>query len=148
MTDIKLKRGQKLCKKCNGINGARSYVCKHCNNEFNPSVSKNKFKSVKKKNKKYSRVEWRSLVAGDRIKVFKGGGNYYMNDNGEKIYMSKPGVYTVQSIDSNGIVVYSSKYGGFGYIYMEEETQSPSIENYYRSPHKIAKVNIPIRENA
>lgn len=146
MTDNKLKRGQKLCKNCNGINGARSYICKHCNNEFNPSISKNKFKKSKK-NKKYSRVEWKDLVAGDRIKVFKGGGNYYVNDLGEKIYMSRPGIYTIQGKDDNGLIVYSNKNGGFGYIYMGEEMQSPTIDNYYRAKHKIAKLNNPFREN-
>lgn len=147
MTNTKLKRGQKLCKNCDNINGARAYVCKHCNTEFNPSISKNKFKSVKKKNKKYSKVDWKSLEVGERIKVFKGGGNYYVNDMGEKIYMSRPGIYTVQGKDSTGLIVYSNKYGGFGYIYMADEIQSPTIENYYRSPHKIAKINTPVREN-
>lgn len=146
MTTIKLKRGQKLCKNCNNINGARSYVCKHCNHEFNPSVSKNKFKNVKK-TKKYSRVNWNDLVRGDRIKVFKGGGNYYVNNLGEKIYMSRPGIYTIQDKDTNGLIVYSNKHGGFGYIYMAEEIQSPTIDNYYRAPHKIAKINTPIRQN-
>lgn len=143
---MKLKRGQKLCKNCNNINGARAHVCKHCQFEFIKSdITKSKFK--KKRSKKYTKINWNELIKGDKIKVFKGGGNYYINDMGEKTYMSRPGIYTVESIDSNGIIAYNNKSGGFGYIYMGKETLSNTIENYYRSPHKVAKINIPVREN-
>lgn len=148
MDTIKPKRGQKLCKNCNNINGARSYICKHCNFEFKNKPPKNKFKKLKKKLKKYVKIDWKSLVNGDRIKVFKGGGNYYINDMGEKVYMSRPGVYVVQHLDDNGIIVYSNKYGGFGYIYMGDEVMSSSVENLYRSPHKIVKLNSPLNENS
>lgn len=147
METTKLKRGQKLCKNCNNINGARAHVCKHCQFEFVKSDSpKSKFKK-KKRSKKYIKINWKELVAGEKIKVFKGSGNYYINDMGEKIFMSRPGIYTVHKIDDHGLIVYSNKNGGFGYIYMSEETQSPTIYNYYRAPHKIAKLNIPLREN-
>lgn len=148
MDAIKPKRGQKLCKQCNNINGARAYVCKVCNFEFITKPPKNKFKKFKKKLKKYSKVDWKNLVSGDRIKVFKGGGNYYINDMGEKVYMSRPGIYVVQRVDENGLIVYSNQYGGFGYIYMGEEVMSNSVENLYRSPHKIAKLNSPNNENS
>ena len=145
MEITKPKRGQKLCKNCNQINGARSHVCKHCNHEFVAVTTKTKFK--KKKHKKYLKVNWKELQRGDRIKVFKSGGNYYLNDLGEKTYMSRPGIYTVQSHDENGLIVYSNKHGGFGYIYMGEEVQSNVVKNLYRSKHKIAKLNLPSRED-
>ena len=142
---VKPKRGQKLCKNCNQINGARAGTCKHCNTEFFPAKTKTKFK--KKRSKKYIKINWEELQRGDYIKVFKSGGNYYINDVGEKVYMSKPGIYTVHGKDDNGLIVYSNKNGGFGYIYMGKETQSNIVENLYRSKHKIAKVNIPQRQD-
>lgn len=147
METTKLKRGQKLCKNCNNINGARSHTCKHCQFEFIKSDGvKSKFKK-KKRSKKYLKINWTDLIKGDRIKVFKGGGTYYINDMGEKIYMSRPGIYTIEGKDDRGLIVYSNKNGGFGYIYMDKETRSSSVENLYRAPHKIAKLNIPLREN-
>jgi hypothetical protein len=140
---MKLKRGQKLCKNCDKINGARAHSCKHCNFEFVPAsiTKKNKFRT--KKAKKFEDVDWTTLVAGDRIKVIGRSGNYYVNEMGERSYMSDPGVYTVKSKDAKGLVVYSTN-GGYGYIYMGPEEQSDLIDNMYRSPHKIVKVNLPV----
>lgn len=141
---MKLKRGQKLCKNCNNINGARAHTCKHCNHEFvSASITKkNKFKI--KKPKKYEDIDWKELSTGDTIKVIGRSGNYYINSVGERMYMSDAGVYTVRSKDSNGLIVYSSD-GGYGYIYMGPEIQSDLMDNMYRSPHKIVKVNLPVR---
>ena len=142
---MKLKRGQKLCGKCNNVNGARAHVCKHCNNEFvsKPSTSNNK-KVKKRKPKKYEEInDWTTLMAGDRIKVIGRSGTYYIGSDGERQYMSDAGIYTVQSQDSKGLVVYSGD-GGFGYIYMGPEVRSDITPNMYRSPHKIVKVNIPV----
>jgi hypothetical protein len=135
---MKLKRGQKLCKSCNNINGARSHSCKHCNAEFVTAINKNKFK--KNKVKKFETIDWKSLCRGDKINVQKRSGTYYLNSNGEKMYMSDPGIYTIQSLDKSGLVVYG-KDCGFGYIYMGIEQQSKDLPNMYRSPHKIVKVN-------
>lgn len=141
---MKLKRGQKLCKNCNKINGARAYVCKHCNTEFNIAAQgKNKFKKFKKKVKKFEYVDWKSLSVGDRIKVIGRSGTYYINSDGEKMYMSDPGIYTIQRIDNTGLIVYG-KDCGFGYIYMGIEEPSKEVPNMYRSPHKIVKVNTPV----
>lgn len=142
---MKLKRGQKLCKNCNNTNGARAHVCKHCNTEFKPGAVKTKNKVRIKKQKKLEPVDWKTLNTGDRIKVFGRSGNYYINDAGEKLYMSDPGIYTIQAIDDNGLIVYSGDRGGYGYIYMGEEQQSPYIDNMYRSPHKVMKYNPPVR---
>lgn len=142
---MKLKRGQKLCKNCNNTNGARAYICKHCNTEFAIATqSKNKFKKFKKKKvKKFQLVDWTSLSVGDKIKVIGRSGNYYINSTGEKMYMSDPGIYTVQKIDSTGLVVYGQDCG-FGYIYMGIEEPSKEVPSMYRSPHKIVKVNTPV----
>jgi len=140
---MKVKRGQKLCKNCNNINGARAHVCKHCNHEF---VSNSKSKVVKVKKKKFKKYEeitdWQSLNAGDKIKVIGRSGNYYLGEDGDKQYLTDAGVYTVQDKDDLGLRVYD---GGYGYIYMGPEVRSNVIPNMYRSPHKIVKVNTPVR---
>lgn len=140
---MKLKRGQKLCKNCNQINGARAYVCKHCNNEFKAgATSKNKPAKIKKPKKFETISDWKSLRRGDRIKVIARSGNYYVGDNGEKQYLTDGGIYTVQGHDDVGLLVYDS---GYGYIYMGPEVKSHTIPNMYRSPHKIVKANLPVR---
>ena len=143
---MKLKRGQKLCKNCNNINGARAHVCKHCNTEFVVGANSKSKKPPKiKKPKKFEHIEdWTSLSDGDRIKVVGRSGNYYVNDIGDKQYLTDSGLYTVKSQDSNGLVVYAND-GGWGYIYMGPEEPSKYVPNMYRSPHKIVKVNIPIK---
>lgn len=145
---MKLKRGQKLCKKCNGINGARAHVCKHCNEEFiMGATSKNKKPPKIKKPKKFEDIsDWKSLTDGDRIKVIGRSGNYYVGDNGDKQYLTDSGLYTVKSQDSKGLIVYAND-GGWGYIYMGPEEASEYVPNMYRSPHKIVKVNVPLMSN-
>lgn len=142
---MKLKRGQKLCKNCNGINGARAHCCKHCNTEFNGANHKQPTKIKKqRKPKKFQEINWKELAAGDKIKVVGRSGNYYLNSIGEKQYLTDAGLYTVSHQDTNGLVVYSNN-GGFGYIYMGPEMASDTIPNMYRSPHKILKVNVLLR---
>lgn len=138
---MKLKRGQKLCKNCNGINGARSHVCKHCGGEFKAgAIAKNKTAKPRKQ-KKYEEVsDWTTLRSGDRIKVIGRSGNYYINSTGERQYLTDAGLYTINDIDELGLHVYD---GGYGYIYMGPEVPSQVIPNMYRSPHKIVKANIP-----
>jgi len=141
---MKPKRGQKLCKNCNKINGARAHSCKHCDHAF---VTKSKGdKPVKpKKTKKYSEVEnWKDLIVGDKIKVIGRSGNYYINSSGERQYMTDAGSYTISATDDSGLMVYGDG-EGFGYIYMGPEVRSDVIPNMYRSPHKIVKINTPIK---
>jgi len=138
---MKLKRGQKLCNKCNKINGARAYVCKHCNTEFDIR-GKSKIKKPRKLKRLTPIDDWKSLEAGDRVKVIGRSGNYYINEDGDRQYLTDRGTYIVQSKDETGLVVYN---GAYGYIYMGEEVQSTTIPNMYRSPHKIFKVNTPIK---
>lgn len=143
---MKLKRGQKLCKNCNQINGARAHTCKHCNNEFKAGAT-SKNKPVKtRKTKKYEEItDWTNLKNGDRIKVVGRSGNYYQTPDGERQYLTDAGLYTVQHVDSLGLHVYD---GGYGYIYMGPEVPSAVIPNMYRSPHKILKANIPTHPKA
>lgn len=145
---MKLKRGQKLCKNCNNTNGARAHTCKHCNHSFKSNTaptSKNKSGKIKKqrKPKKFEEISnWADLKKGDRIKIIGRSGNYYLGPDGERQYLTDAGVYTVQGVDDLGLHVYD---GGYGYIYMGPEVRSETIPNMFRSPHKIVKVNIPVR---
>ena len=61
---MKLKRGQKICKKCNAICAARSRICKECGAAF---ISKNT--PIKNEVK-----DWKSLEKGDWLKVVQGTG--------------------------------------------------------------------------
>ncbi len=135
---MKLKRGQKLCTKCNTINGARSYACKSCGEAFSVKAQNSNTKVFRRK--KYIEVNWKELSTNDYIRVYGRSGNYYVNDMGERSYMSHPGIYMIKDKDHQGLIVYSSN-GGYGYIYMGPEKQSDLIDNYYRSPHKIVKIN-------
>ena len=139
---MKLKRGQKLCKNCNNINGARAHVCKHCNKEF--VIGANGKKTTKqRKKKRFEFIEnWQELQVGDRIKVVARTGSYYINQTGDKQYLTDPGLYTVDSVDGTGLRVFN---GAYGYIYMGPEVPSTTIHNMYRSPHKILRSNMPIR---
>jgi len=142
---MKPKRGQKLCKKCNGINGARAHSCKHCNEPYVAKSTPKNIKVKKKKHKMYEAIEdWKSLDSGTKIKVLARSGNYYIGESGDRQYMSDAGIYTIQAHDQNGLIVYGND-GGYGYIYMGPEIKSESLPNMYRSPHKIVKVNMPVR---
>lgn len=139
---MKLKRGQKLCKNCNKINGARAYICKHCNTEFQIGINaKNKFK--RKRIKKFEDIDWQSIEKGTRIKVLSRSGTYYINQDGDKQYMSDPGIYTIVEKQHNGLLVHSKE--GYSFIYMGPEKKSPLMPNMYNAPHKIMKVNVPER---
>lgn len=49
--ETKLTRGQKRCKKCNTINGVRSFNCKSCQNSFEMKKSRKKENPIKVKAK-------------------------------------------------------------------------------------------------
>lgn len=130
----KLKRGQKLCPKCQGVNGARQCECKHCGHQMR-----------KRKNQKQIVNDWRSLQRGDFIKVFQGSGPYYVNSEGERCYLSVPGSYMVLETDDNGICCHGigKRNSGMNYVYMGPHRKSPVFSSIYRSPHKIEKIKTP-----
>lgn len=138
---MKLKRGQKLCTKCNQINGARAYHCKHCGEPFEVRAKGSKVK--KKHVKKLESISWSDIEVGQKIKVMGRSGTYYVSENGDKTYMSDPGIYTIIGKDANGLRVYGKS--GYTYIYMGPEKKSTLLENMYNAPHKIMKVNVSER---
>jgi photosystem II stability/assembly factor-like uncharacterized protein len=131
---MKLKRGQKLCRKCNNINGARSRVCKHCNEEFEIRGDF-KTKVNRKLNKNLISVDWKTLNTGDEI-YFRGrSGTYTINSDGTRDYSTDKGVYRVVDMKDNGFVAYSRR--GHTFFYMGEEKQSKWLPTMYNAPHKI-----------
>jgi len=141
MDTIKLKRGQKLCTYCNTINGVRSFNCKSCNSPF---TMKKKRKNTPALNAaRINRnliVDYTTLSKGDKIKVLKGSGPYYIAESGEKQYLGNKGIFVVDSLLSNGIMAVS-KYGSIEFLYMGQEEKSNVLDNIIRSPYKIALIS-------
>lgn len=133
---MKLKRGQKLCKNCNNINGARAYICKHCNKKFEIRGDVVKKMKVKRKKKGFEKsTDWKTIKLGDVIYVNGRTGNYYIGQDGDKTYTTDKGVYTVAEIKDNGLLVYGKR--GYTYIYMGDECRSKYLDNMYQAPHRI-----------
>ena len=127
-----MPKGKKSCKKCGALCGARAYVCAECGSNFT-------FKdSVKtKKNKRFIKIDWKSLEKGDRIKVK--GGPYYSNGQ-ESISMGHKGSFMVESLDENGIRAFGvDKNSGFCHIYMGPDTYHNDT-GIYKTKHKLTKL--------
>lgn len=150
MEIIKPTRGQKVCHKCNTINGVRSAVCKKCSSPFqvklktgDPEVKTEKKRRRRRKNKPqtYVVVDWENLIPGQTIKVVGGSGPYYTDGYGNRHYYTDRGYYTVKGIDKQGIHTYNKKSGGYQFLYMGEERPgiAPSNTN---APHKIITLRI------
>jgi len=139
---MKLKRGQKLCKNCNGINGARSHVCKHCNKAFEVRGDTVQRMRIKRKKKGFEKsTDWKTINKGDVIYINGRTGNYYIGQDGNRTYTTDKGVYTVADIKDNGLFVYGKR--GYTYIYMGEERKSQYLDNMFQAPHKIYLKKIP-----
>ena len=131
---MKTKRGQKICKNCNTINGARAFNCNKCDAPFDMKGRKKKRRLV---------TDYKTLKKGDRIRVVGGSGPYHLDENNEKHYLTDRGVYIVKEIEDNGIHVYGGSVNNraYSYLYMGKETRSAVCENIYRSPHKLLLLN-------
>jgi len=133
---MKPKRGQKTCKTCDEINGARAYTCKKCGTPF---VMKNGRVHYGKGIVK----DWRTLEPGDCIRVKGRSGPYYIKQNGEKSYFASAGVYRVIELREEGIeaVGVDGRVGGFYYLYMGPEKPSPiGLECCFSAPHRVSRV--------
>ena len=133
---IKLKRGQKLCKNCNTINGVRSYNCKSCNHPFVMSKKNSRFPKFSKR----IVTDITSLEKGDKIKVLQGSGTYHIDSDGNKHYLGNPGIYTVDFIDGDTIMAIN-KWGTLEFIYMGPEKESTIMDNLMRAPHKVIVIS-------
>lgn len=130
---MKLKRGQKLCKECNNVNGARAKVCKHCNKEFEVRGDF-KAKIARKRNKSLIEIDWKTLTQGQEI-YFRGrSGSYWLNGDGTKDYTTDKGVYKVVQVMEKGFGAYGKK----GYTFFDMTTGPSTISSMlFNSPYKI-----------
>jgi hypothetical protein len=131
---MKLKRGQKLCKNCNNINGARARICKHCNEEFEIRGDF-KAKVIRKRNKNLIPIDWKTLQLGQEIYFNGRSGTYIINSDGTRDYSTDKGVYRVIDIKENGFMAYGKK--GNTFFYMGPERQCQWLATLYNAPHKI-----------
>jgi hypothetical protein len=128
-----LGKGKKACPNCGTTTGPRAYYCKNCNTPF---VFKAKSKEAKN-TKIIQKVDWRTLVKGERIKV--AGGPYYVS-KGEFIPMGYRGRFVVEGIDDNGIRAYGlDKFSGFCHIYMGRDVQNKET-GVWKTKHKLMKL--------
>lgn len=127
-----MPRGQKECQSCGNLTGPRAYSCPKCSATFLFKAQTKEQKTTKL----IKNVDWKMLVQGDRIKV--NGGPYFVNKSNEYVPMGYRGKFTVQKIDNDGILAYSSK-GGFCYIYMGPDKQD-SETKIFKTKHKLIKL--------
>lgn len=139
---MKVKRGQKLCKKCNMTCGARAKVCKHCEAPFevrtDPAVRMRRLRN-KARRKGLKPVEnWKELREGQEIHFNGRSGEYWLNADGTKDYVTDKGVYKIVTILDKGFGAYGKK----GYTFFNMTSGVSSISSMlYNSPYKILVKN-------
>ncbi len=139
---MKVKRGHKLCKKCNQTCGARAKVCQHCNEPFevrtDPAVRMRRIRN-KQKRKGLKPVEnWRDLRQGQEIHYNGRSGEYWLNADGSKDYVTDKGVYKIVNVLDKGFGAYGKK----GYTFFNMTSGVSSISSMlYNSPYKILVKN-------
>jgi len=134
---VGVRRGQKPCPQCDKTCGPRSYACPYC--QFKFVEAKPKATTEPKKKKRRGKIpvkDWQSIKVGSRIKVLKGSGDYYISkESGEKVYMQDAGIYYVEGVNTDGLVVRGKN--GHGFIYMGEPTMSSTLRSIHKEPAKL-----------
>ena len=127
----KRKSPVKICPDCQQECHARLATCKKCGFVFY-------------KKKKRFIDDWKSLEIGQYIRVIGRSGDYYVKENGERIYFTDAGIYKVTGIVNDGLLVvgHGRNSHGHGFIYMGHEKRSRLLDSVYNSPHKLASVSI------
>ena len=135
---MKLKRGQKRCKKCKTINAARQRVCIECNQEF----------TLKNTPIKNEIKDWKNLQPGETFRVVNGTGPYYVltrdcgeGAKGDRIFMGAKGKYIVKDISENGINAFSKTVRGgyYEFVYMGKDGYEQDL-NIHQRAHRIIKI--------
>ena len=143
---MKPKRGQKVCKSCDEINGARAYTCKKCGEPF-------KMKNGAIKYSKKPMEDWTTLKEGDCFRVLSRSGDYYYKQNGDKVHWTKPGKYVVKGItidndnNNHGIGCYglANRNSGHHWLYMGPERPQENSDICFKAPHKVVRIKDPRR---
>ena len=136
---MKLKRGQKRCKKCQAINAARQRVCINCNQTF----------QVKNTPIKNEIRDWKSLQQGDAFRVVNGTGPYYVltrncsdGEAGDKLFIGCKGKYIVKEVKENGMHAWSVSPQGISsheFVYMGEDGFCEQL-NLHKRAHRLVKI--------
>ena len=135
---MKLKRGQKLCKQCKGINAARQRICIVCKKPFQLKNTpiKNEIK------------DWKSLQKGDTFRVINGTGPYFVSkincdegEIGDRILMGAKGKYIVKAVGEYGIHAWgiTSRGSYYEFVYMGKDEFRESLGIHKRA-HRIIKI--------
>ena len=131
----KRKAPTKACPDCQEECHARLSSCKKCGFIFY-------------KKKKRFIEDWKSLGIGDYIRVIGRSGDYYIKENGERVYFTDAGIYIVKRVVKDGLLVtgHGRRAHGFGFLYMGNEKKSRLVDSVYNSPHKLAVVSLKRKE--
>ena len=139
------KRGQKTCKSCDKVNGARAYTCKKCGEPF---VMKNGRIRYGKK----PIEDWTTLKEGDCFRVLSRSGDYFIKrETGEKVHFTTAGKYRVKEITyKNGKPYGLSCWGlggrtsGFYWLYMDEQERPYQSSPFCTSSkHRLVRIKDP-----
>lgn len=124
----------------------RAHRCRTCKNPFQAkpkqeAVIPTRVAPIGKRVRRYETVDWHTLVAGDRIKVYTRSGPYYVGDDGARHFTTGGGVFRVLTLDTLGINVRSEgkKATGFQFLYMGPHRRSLTA-NWFRYKHRFKKV--------
>ncbi len=139
---MKVKRGQKLCKKCNQCCGARAKICKHCNEPFevrtDPAVRMRRIHNKRKRKGLKEVTNWKELRQGQEIHYNGRSGEYWLNADGTKDYVTDKGVYKVVTVLEKGFGAYGKK----GYTFFNMTNGVSKISSMlHNSPYKILVKN-------
>jgi hypothetical protein len=122
----------KTCPNCGTKCAPRLRQCKKCDAKF-------AFKVKKKRPRRSSVSDWRTLHPGDYIKV--SGGPVWIDKYRNEMPMGYFGTHVVVGLDQNGILALGKdRTSGFCHIWMGDETISNS--GIVKRPHKISKLNV------
>ena len=124
-----MPKGSKTCSKCGFVTGPRAYICPKCNTPFDFAIKTKRSKTTKF----IKEFDWRELDKGQTVKVT--GGPYYLTNDKEYIPMGHHGVFSVHSVDKNGVIAYNKK-DGFVHLWMGKNERSKDTLTY-QTAHRM-----------
>lgn len=124
-----MPKGSKTCSKCGFVTGPRAYICPKCNTPFDFALKTKRSKTTKF----IKEFDWKELSKGETVKVT--GGPYYLTGDKEYIPMGHNGVFSVHSVDNNGVIGYNKK-DGFCHLWMGKDEQSPHTQ-IHKTAHRM-----------
>lgn len=143
--DVKTKsgeRGKKVCPHCEAIKAARSRFCECGYNFMTKTLEPKEGEQLEAKTFTPDGFDWMELNSGDKIEVL-GGGDYYIDKNQTRQYLTPRGYYTVVKKNDNGIMAYGEE--GFSFLGMSYG-KSIHFDTIIKTPHFLRKTDVKIRK--